>query len=185
MRDRERRSMGNMCLTSWSRTGCRRRSGSAWRTGRSAVAGLAWRRDKCGRLLLAAVAGAAGDGCGSFAGWFARDGELGKVLGVDVLGHADHAARGVLHGVRVGGKVIAMGLWVLSVTKLTLHTKRLLKSSHRLDDVCIRGEDFEILGGERSALASRPSLSSWWRASGGRLGEQKGRGAHAERGSQG
>jgi hypothetical protein len=171
-------------MDSRSRTGRRRRTGCPWGTGSGAVTGLAWRGDKCRRLLLAAVAGAAGDGCGSFAGLLARDGELGKVFGVDVLGHADHAARGVLHGIRVGGKVIAMGLRILSVAEPALHTKRLLKSSHCLDNVCIRGEDFEVLGGEGSALASRPTWTSWWRASGGRLGEQKGRGAQAERGSQ-
>jgi len=82
------------------------------------------------------MAGAAGDGVLGLG-----ISQLREVVGVEIVGHFDHQAGLVFDRVRVGGEVVAFGLWVASVAVLALNAECAFVLMHDVDDL-ISGEGF-------------------------------------------
>jgi len=99
-------------------------------------------RDKWFRVRHAAMACAAGDWISGSAVF-----QLRQVSGVEIIGHSDHHARGILDRVGVGGEVIALRLRVSGVTEPTVNAEVALVLMHHLDDFVsgdVFGKDLDV-----------------------------------------
>ena len=89
----------------------------------------------CG-VRHAAMAGAAGDGIGGHV-----VAQLIEVFGVEVFGHFDHEAGGVLDRIGIGGEVVAFGLRISGVAELAVDTEVALILMHEFIDL-VSGDAF-------------------------------------------
>jgi hypothetical protein len=118
-------------------------------------------RDKYCGVRHAAMTGAAGDGIGGHV-----VGQLIEVFGVEVVGHFDHEAGGVLDRIRIGGEVVAFGLWISGVAELAVDTEVALILMHDLDDfvagdVFRKGLEVGWIGARASGWARGLSGGGW------------------------
>jgi hypothetical protein len=109
-------------------------------------------RDKWFRVRHAAMACAAGDGISGSAVF-----QLRQVFCVEVIGHSDHHARGILDRVGVGGEVVAFRLRVSGMTEPTVDTEVALILMHHRDDL-VSGDVF----GKSLDVGWIGARASWW-----------------------